>query len=243
MGSMAETHSKWVNGNLVFYTARRDEWIYAMGPDVKQFIEDFAQPNLDAALLQGWTNTAVEGGTGTSTHIAKTGDGKLGVLRWDAAANENDGLQSQLLCETFKLATDKPMYFGAHWAITEKTQSDAILGICITDTSVIASVSDGVYFMTNDGDANLDVVTEKDSSATTTDTGVDLVDGAFVTTEFFFDGAGTIRFYVDGTLVATHTTTIPDDEYLTATIAYLNGAATMQHDGVDVDWIRCIYLS
>lgn len=238
---MLNVHSRPINGNLAYWTTRRDKIIDAIGPTVRKFDEDFIAPALASSLLAGWTNTAVEAGTGSSTHIVQ--DVLGGVLRWNAAANENDGLNSQAGGESFLLASSKPLYFGCRWAITEKTQSDAFIGLSATDTTICAGIDDDVVgFATHDGDANLDYQVRKSGTGAAVDTAVDLVDSTYVVTEFFFDGTD-IAIYVDDTLIATVATNIPDDELLQPSIAYLNGTGSMQHDGLLVDWIRVIQFN
>jgi len=234
---MSDAHSKWVNGALVWYDQYEYRWLDAVGADVKKFIEDFTAPLLVSSLLAGWTNTAVEAGTGSSTHIAQDEAG--GVVRWNAAANENDGLQSQTNGEAWKLETDKPLYFGCRWNISEKTQSDALIGLALTDASVIGVPNDFIGFVTHDGDANLDYQCRAGGTGAAVDSTTDLVDDTFIVTEFFYDGAGNIEFFVDGVSAAKVSTNIPTGE-MRVSVAYLNGTGTMQNDGLEVDWIRCI---
>ena len=229
-------HSKWVRGNLIHYVDREDKWVAGIGPTAKHFFEDFAQPNIDAGLLQGWANTVTEVGSGNSTHLPKAVEGKLGILRWDGDTNAGDGIQSQLLCETWKLEAGKPLYFGVHWSVSETLMSDMVLGLCITDTTLTTGMTDGVYFRSVDNSMDLTCVTEKGSSETESASVATLVGNTFLTTEFFFGGDGCVRFYVDDVLAATHTTNIPDTEYLTVSIAYFNGlGGPYLHDGIDVD--------
>jgi len=104
-------------------------------------------------------------------------------------------------------------------------KQDLFVGLAISDTSILAGVTDSVGFR-NDHDGNLDALVNQDSTASATDTGIDLADGTlatFSTTSkrlaFYWDGAGKVEFYIDDVLVVTKTDdastiVIPDDEAL-----------------------------
>lgn len=184
----------------------------------------------------GWIETAVSIGTGTSA-LAKA-DGHGGILHGVSAANENDGAQIQWASEFVRLTSYKRMFFECRLKISEKTQSDLLVGLCIRDTSVIAGLSDGIFFMKDDGDANIDCVTVKDTSHTDDeDSGVDIADATYVRLGIFWDGVK-LNYYIDGKMVQSLSTAanIPTDEDLTPTIAFLNGSADVRT--WDIDYIR-----
>lgn len=234
--------SQWVGGNLVFRdgSAHRMRWLDAQGPGVKKIINDFNEPIITGGELLGWTNTAVEVGTGDSTVIAQT-DVIGGAVRLDAADNENDGVQLQS-DTVFYLASADRMYFGARWKISEKTQSDAFVGIAVTDTSILAgNPDDMIGFITHDGDANLDYIVRESTTGTAVDSATDLVNDTWITTELYYDGSS-VYIFIDGSQTAIITANIPDDVNLRASLCYLNGAGSMQHDGIEVDWLRAIMI-
>ena len=92
------------------------------------------------------------------------------------------------------------------------------------------TAADRIVFQVDDGDTNIDCVTEKDGTATTTDSGVDIADDTYVTLSFKVSGknksAAVVEFFVNRALVATHTANIPDDENLTIGVMELSGSAT-----------------
>lgn len=234
-------HSKWINGQLCYWDTHQMRLLDAIGPNVRKYIDDFHHIPLASNLPTAWTNTAVEVGTGSSTVIPQDEVG--GVIRLDAAANENDGIQMQLHGESFTLST--VLYMGVRWNISENTQSDAFVGLSVTDTTFLAgNPNDFIGFITHDGDANLDYQIAAGGTGSAVDTTVDLVNDTFVITEMFYDGNLTtpaIYVFVDGTFIAKVTANITATE-LRPTLAYLNGAGTMQHDGIEVDWFRCIQI-
>ena len=155
-------------------------------------------------------------------------------------ATDNDGVEIQLLGEGFKLASGKPLWFEARIQCNDATQSDLIVGLCITDTSLITAMSDGVTFRKHDGDANIDFVTEKNSTETSADTGVDLVASTWIKLGFWFNGSGTVTPYVNGVAKTAHTTNICDDEELTVSIAVQNGEGAAKN--LSVDYVRVLQV-
>jgi hypothetical protein len=241
--AVTKVKTKWINGNLIFVdeSAHSMRWLDAIGPDVHKYLNDFIEPNIVSSLLGNWTCTAVESGTGSSTVIVQD-DVVGGAVRLDAAADEDDGLNCQQDGLSYYMASADRLYFGCRWAISEKTQSDAFVGLAIDDTAILASNPDDMIgFITHDGDANLDYIVRESTNGTATDTGQDLVNDTWVVTEFFYDGSS-VYIFVDGSAIATVTSNIPDDVFLKPTLAYLNGAGSQQHDGIEVDWIRAIQI-
>jgi len=179
-----------------------------------------------SATGSGWILTIVDTDTdgGASQAIE---DAAGGILALTVDDNALDRVNLQLNAEPFKLASGKPLYYECRFAVdcAAIANPTVIVGLCIKDTDLTGGMSDGVYFVKDNGDANLDFVCEKDSSETKTDTGIDLVDNTFVTVGFYFDGAGNVTCNVNGTEIATHNTNIPDDEELTISFAQLNGEA------------------
>ncbi len=201
-----------------------------------EYKEDFMTLNTG-----DWTITTVEAGAGSASEVLDDAVG--GVLKITNDDADNDSDQFQKIGEAFKLAAGKPLYFEARLKVSDVTQSDVLVGLCITDTAMIAGISDGVYFRSDDGDANLDFVTGKNTTETAADTGVDLSDDTWIVAGFYFDGAGRVTPFVgtnpgDLTAYTAHTANIPDDEELTPSFAIQNGeaAATTMY----VDYIRVI---
>jgi hypothetical protein len=217
----------WVHGHLVYVekSAHPRRWLDAIGPNVVKVIDRFMNSGLasaDAPL--GWTVTLVEAGAGEST-ITKPDGVDAGILL-TTDANEDDGIGMQLKGEGFKASTAcKGLYFYARLQANEATQSDFLVGLCITDTTLLGGMTDGIYFEKLDGGTGISCVTEKDSTETQTDNVGTFAADTDVTLEFFFDGTR-VFFFVNGTLVATHTTNIPDDEELTPSLQFLAGSTT-----------------
>ena len=224
-----------INGNLSYYSSQRNQIVFAIGPDRFEFEEDFVRPVATANALVGWTTTLV----GSSTVTIP--DGSAGTLLLTTGALENDGVSLQKIGENFGFAAaQEATYFGIRMKISDATESDFLVGLCITDTALLGGMTDGVYFRKVDGSTSLAVATEKNSTETETTGVATIAADTYVILESFFDGSSSIFQYVNGTLVATHTTNIPDDELLTPSMEFLTGAAAAKT--MTVDWIRAIQI-
>lgn len=231
-------HSFWKNGNLVYYAPSTARWLDAIGPDVCKHLDDFVATPVDdtTGLPTAYTCTLVNASTAALTGQAG------GALLITTAGAENDGVSMQLKGESFKLASGKPLYFGAKFKISDATQSDFLVGLCITDTALLGGMTDGVYFRKVDGSTDVNFVLEKNSTETSTAAAILTADTSYHILEFLFDGSS-ITYYVDGvegseTLV---TTNLPDDEELTVSVEFLTGAAAAIT--MTVDWVHCIQIN
>ena len=161
---MGDLHTRYEGGNLVYWDTHRKRIVDAVGADVVKFVEDFVQSGLAAADAPlGWTVTLVETGGGESTITLPDAVGGALLLTTDAF--ENDGISMQLDGEAFELTSDQRLvYFGIRLQISDATQSDLLVGLCITDTALLGGMTDGVYFRKVDGSTSLAAVTEKNST-------------------------------------------------------------------------------
>lgn len=237
---MSTINSKYVNGNLVYTDSRYPHRIIdAFGPTVAKFFDDYVQtPFAGADSPAAYTATLVEAGAGEST-IALVDGEQGGAILITSDANEDDGLQIQVKGEAFKFVASKPLYFGARLKIDEATQSDFLVGLCITDTTLLGGMSDGAYFRKVDATTAVLAVLEK---ATVETTAAALTcDVAYHDYEITWDGT-TAKFYVDGVqLAAIAQTNLPNTEFLTPSIALLAGQAVITN--LTCAWMRCIQLN
>lgn len=205
-----------LKGNAIYYDSQYGQrWLDAVGPGVMVFD---AAKNPTTAI---YTTTAVSAGTGTSTLACRNGG-----LYIVTAGNENDGINAQLTGGGFYCSSSVEWYFGIEIAISTATQSDLLVGMCITDTTLLAGMTDGVYIHCVDGSTTINAKNEKDSTnESETDTGTAMTTAAHWY-EIHWNGSS-LMYYVDGALAVTHSTAanIPDNEPLTPSIHYLNGAA------------------
>jgi len=185
--------------------------------------------DFDGYVAADWTVTNV--GT-TPTQALTDIDG--GGLLLTCAATDDSSTQLQKVGESFLLAAGKRAFFKTRFKISDATQSDFLVGLAVTDTTLMGAVSgagvtDGIFFNKDDGDALVDVQCQKD--ATTGQTrGVGIhtvVADTFLTLSWAYDGAGNVRYFVNdvqkGTLDGS-STYLPDTE-LTVSFAIQNGEA------------------
>ena len=183
-----------------------------------------------------WTITTTEDGTGSATEAVTSSAG--GALLLTNAAGDNDNDFLQLKGEAFKLSSSKRAYFSALFKCNDVDQSDIVIGLQITDTSPL-DVTDGIFFISNDGDAGLDFLVEKDNTATTEDVAT-LADDTFITVSWFIDPDRSAVYYSinNAEPVKIVNTNLPDDEELTISIGIQNGEAAAQT--LTVDYVTAI---
>lgn len=190
-----------------------------------------------------FTITTTEAGAGSASEALTNAAGGQLLITNDAADNDHDFFQ--LPGESFKLVAGKRFYFGIRFKTNDATDTDIIAGLVITDTTPLAH-TDGIAFIKDDGDANIDVIVTKDSTETEEAAVGTLADDTFVTLEFYYDGqtdaitgaiSSKLQVFVDGTRVAgVALTNMPDDEELTVTFGIQNGEAAAKT--MTVDWVR-----
>jgi hypothetical protein len=186
------------------------------------YMEDF-----DYYTAGDWTVTETQAG---ATQALTDGDGGLLLLTNTAA--DNDLVSLQKVGESFRFASGKELFFEARLKVSDATQSDLVVGLQITDTSPL-DVTDGVFFIKADGSTTVSLVVEKNNTATTTSVGT-MADDTFISLGFYYNGASTIQYSVNGSVLGTSVTTnLPDDEDLTVTFAIQNGEAVAKTMTVD----------
>lgn len=181
-----------------------------------------------------WTVTE----TGSATQaLTDAAGGKLLITN---AASDNDSSESQLVGESFLFDSSKEIYFKAVFQVSDATDADWVIGLAATDTTVIDGTNDGVYFKSDDGDANVDFVVTKDGTATTTAAIATHSDATELTVEFYYKN-NVLHYKVTGATTAGGTsavTNLPDDEELTITFGIQNGEAVAKT--MTLDYILCV---
>lgn len=194
------------------------------------FFDDF-----DKYAAGDWTITTTEAGAGSATEALTDVDGGALLITNDAADNDNDFFQ--LVGESFQFVAGKKLWFKARFKVSDATQSDFVMGLQIRDTSPL-DVTDGVFFMKDDGDASLDFYVEKDNTASSATAIHTVVSDTFLTVGFYYDGKSEVAYFVDdvkkGALALTN---LPNDEILTVSFGIQNGEAVAKT--MTVDYIFC----
>ena len=217
-------------GNTVASEHKKNQPMFAPYPSDQTFYmhhNDFFTYNSG-----DWTVTTTEAGTGSASEAVTSSAG--GALLLTNAAGDNDLDFLQLKGEGFKLSTSKKAYFSARFKVNDVDQSDFVMGLGITDTTPL-DTTDGVFFISADGDAGLDFLVEKDNSATTTEDVATMADDTFITTTWFIDPDASKVYYSinNAKPVGVAITNLPDDEELTVSFGIQNGEASAQTMTID----------
>jgi len=187
------------------------------------YYEDF-----DYYVAANWTVTETQAG---ATQALTDGDG--GLLLITNTAADDDLVSLQKVGESYRFASGKELFFEARLKVSDATQSDVVIGLQITDTTPL-DVSDGVFFIKADGSTSVSLLVEKDGTATTTSSVATMANDTFISLGFYYDGASSIQYSVNGVVKGTSVTTnLPDDEDMTVSIALQNGEAVAKTMTVD----------
>jgi len=192
------------------------------------YFDDF-----DTYHANEWVVTETQAG---ATQALANVDGGVLLLTNSAADDDLNALQK--VGESFKFEAGKKLFFKARFAVSDATQSDFVIGLQITDTTPLA-VTDGVYFRKDDGDANLDFVVVKDSTASTATAIATVVAATYITVGFYYNGVDEVVYAASTNslnptvLGKLATTNLPDDEELTISFGIQNGEAVAKTLSVD----------
>ena len=187
------------------------------------YFEDF-----DYYVAGNWTVTETQAG---ATQALTDGDG--GLLLITNTAADDDLVALQKVGESYRFASGKELFFEARFKVSDATQSDVVIGLQITDATPL-DVSDGVFFIKADGSTSVSLLVEKNGTATTTSSVATMANDTFISLGFYYDGASSIQYSVNGVVKGTSVTTnLPDDEDMTVSIAIQNGEAVAKTMTVD----------
>lgn len=205
----------------------------AQDPDYVVYFNDFLSTADYAAT--DWTITTTEDGAGSATEAIATDElGGALLITNDDADDDADSLQMNE--EVWKLSSGKRLWYKTRMKLSDATQSDLFVGLCITDTTPLVA-TDRIGFEKNDGDALLDALCELNSTETNTASVATAADDTYVELGFYWDGKNKVEYFVNDALVATHTSNIPSDENLAVTIHLVNGEAAAKTATVDYIYV------
>ena len=218
--------SNQIPGNPLFEYPYLDPFKYY------SYVNDFFTYHADE-----WTITTTEGGSGNASEALTSQAGGALLITNDDADDDNDFFN--LKGESFKYVAGKNMFFKAKFKVSDATQSDFVMGLHITDTSPL-DVTDGIFFISADGDAGLDFQVEKDNTATTTEDVATMADDTFITVSWFIDANRDAVYYSinNAAPLKSAATNLPDDEELTISFGIQNGEASAQT--MTVDYVTCM---
>lgn len=182
--------------------------------------------------------------------VADAGPG--GWLSCVNASGDNDSIEGQMNGESFQIKSDKDLLFQCRVKFDDADLCDWFIGLASTDTTLqggtspAAGVNDAIGFgsvnaltSTDSDTADIYTHTADDTVVTKTNSDKDLSDDTFVDLAFTIEGGTKVKFYVNGSLVSTHTTNLPDDgTKLTPSFAIRNSSGAART--MSIDYIRVI---
>jgi len=196
--------------------------------------DDFSPGGLvSSTSLAGFSTTVVSSGT------LVMADAAGGVLQLTPGGTEDHGVQIQTNGEMFLPAATKDIWFECRVRGNDVTEVDWFLGLCTTDTSIIASnPNDAIGFWTHDGDVNIDFEVA-DGTGTPTDTTSDLANNTWVRLGFYVNGVTSVTPYINGTAGTAVTANIPAVE-MALSFACTTGEGSV--NTLDIDWYKIVQL-
>jgi hypothetical protein len=196
-----------------------------------------------AADTADWLVTRTGASDGTITMVD---GGSAGAVEVTTGTSDDDSMECQVNGEAFKIASGKSLIWEMRFKIEDVTLTDWVVGLSASDTAIIDGTPDYIGFGNTDNAASIRAINGKNevtgvcagsSAASTasnvTDTSSDLVADTYVVLRFEVEGTSKVRFYVDGSLKATHTTNLPDDVGLTPTFCIQAGSAAAEKLTID----------
>ena len=204
-------------------------WLDAWGEHVVKYELNTAGCPTDdtTGMPTEFTYTLVNATTFAHTDVAG------GAVLITADNAENDGMTIQLgdelagAGESVSFALRYPTHFHITLQIDDVDQTDFIAGLCITDTTLLGGMTDGIYFRSVDESAVVNFVLEQDSAETVTAVNT-MTDATDVVLEFTYLADGNVYVYVNTVLMATIADTdanFCNDELLRLSLEFLTGEA------------------
>lgn len=178
-------------------------------------VDDFTGVAIDTT--NNWT--VVKDAGASVAIVADTSGGELALT--STATTDNDGASIQGN-EIFKAATGGYMSFQTRVKNSKVAQSDMCFGFTVnfaTDPEAMLAAADRICFQVDDGSAVILCKTESGGTETSTTTTVSMVDDTYITLAIQVVGTSTANFYINGNLVAQHTTNIPTTELTVAAMS------------------------
>lgn len=177
-----------------------------------------------------WTITTTEAGGGDASETIT--DAAHGVLLITNDAGAADLDQLQMVGECFLPAAGKTGWFECRFYIGDVSSSNVIVGLAVTDTSLVASApANGMYFHCP-ATSDIDFISRASSTSSAADGIIAITDNGYVKVGFKVNGTSSVDYWVNDVKRGTITSNIPATE-MRLSYAISNGAAAAETLGVD----------
>lgn len=259
-------HSRWINGALAYWDTHQCRIIDAIGGSVVKYINHFVAVPLDDTTRNPaeWRWVSDTATDAITLPVSVTG----GVMMMATGATDEDETYLQLggatsataapfiIAGAAGIANSKPLYFGIRVKAMEHTEEGVFVGLAgegaitggnfLTDVSGVIADDDFIGFNILQATAAAWNITWRNAGqAVQAVTGVATNADDWHVFEFWYDGATTVTFFVDGTAHATtaDTTavTFPFNEEMGPVLALKTTAAFLKR--IQVDWLRVVQFN
>jgi hypothetical protein len=140
----------------------------------------------------------------------------------------DDAFTGQQGLGAFTGAVDKRLWFKCRFKLDDATQTDAVCGLYVTDTSPVASLpTDGIFFIKLDDAAVVDMHVRNGGTSTTLSAIATMANDTFIDLAFAYDpNAQRVHAYVNGSRVGSAVATnFPSGDLLRVSMGVQNGTA------------------
>jgi hypothetical protein len=253
-------HSRYINGNLAFWDTHSCRIIDAIGASVVKYINHFTTICINAALDMADWLTVTDHVAGVSLVAGAPG----GIIEITCGNTDNDEYYTQLGSATNEpfviggaagVANNQPLYFYARVKAIEHADEAYFVGLAeansaaanfLTDNSGVVADKDFIGFNTLTATPDAwNMTWKKSGQAVQTTAGVAVNAADWHIFEFYYDGATTVTFWIDGvasTTVATTTAaTFPGAEEMSPILGLKTGEATLKR--LQIDEMRVIQFN
>ena len=173
-----------------------------------------------------WLVTVVDGGGDNGETITVQDNVDNGITKFTTNDADNDALNLQRNGEGFRLKTGRQLLMEFRLAIVDVDKTDWLIGLAITDTTLLDGTTDGLYFRVPAGDSSQQItaVAEKSSVETVLSTGVSVTDNEYVILRMEAYELGRVLVYVNGAYTGELVTNLPL-EHMTPSLHIRNAGA------------------
>jgi hypothetical protein len=173
------------------------------------------------------TNVWDESNSGSGTSLTVQ-DERGSFAKVTNAATNNSYYFYESKYELGLLVANKGLWFRSHFQILDVDQADMFIGLCarLASGTLFDNRVDSIGFYLEDGSAQMKIEASKDSTATQTNTGISISDGAEVSVAFRVVSTGVIEFHIDESSAGVIQTNLPDDTELAFSFGVRNGQAS-----------------
>jgi len=253
-------HSRWINGALAFYDTHQCRIIEAIGANVYKYIDHFISLPADDTTRNPseWDWTSDTATDSITLPISNVG----GVMNVACGVVDNNETYLQLGSATSAtnapfiiggaagITNNYPLYFGARVRAKQHADEAYFVGLAGEGASAGNFMADNTGALADDDLIGFNTLTATPTSwnltwknagqAVQTTTGAAVNADDWHIFEFYYDGATTVTFWVDGVASATTATTtaatFPGGEEMSPILAVKTGEAVVK--SMDIDWLR-----